>query len=157
VKACDVTCEPIPHPNDTFDYVMLNGVLEHWYCSPFYALSEIGRVLKPGGEFILETPNAANLRKRLWLLAGRYPYTPLTAIHHATHPHAFHHREHTMRELKWLVSQAGFEVVRALYRDGFHKSSPTFPKRLYWIVTALAPPFRDMLILVSRKPGRAAT
>lgn len=151
VTACDVTEQRIPHPDGTFDYVMLNGVLEHWYCSPLFALGEIHRVLKPGGKFILQTPNAANLRKRVWLALGRYPYVPLESIHSATHPHAFHHREHTIKELAWLVDKAGFFVDRKLYRDCFHRSSPTWPKRFYWGVTQIIPPFRDMLIIVAHK------
>jgi SAM-dependent methyltransferase len=153
VRLCDVTVETIPHDGETFDYVMLNGVLEHWYCNPFHALTEIRRVLRPGGTFILETPNAANLRKRIWLAAGRYPYTPLKAIHTATHPHAFHHREHTMRELVWLAAEAGFEVNRRLFRDSFHRAAPSVLRRMYWGVTRMVPSFRDKLILVSRKPA----
>ncbi len=151
VAACDVTHQRIPHPDETFDYVMLNGVLEHWYCNPFFALAEIRRVLKPGGKFIIQTPNAANLRKRIWLAFGRYPYVPLEAIHAASHPHAFHHREHTMNELAWLVTEAGFSVEQKLFRDCFHRWDSTWPKRVYWGVTRLVPGLRDMLILASRK------
>lgn len=45
----------IPHPAGTFDLVIANHVLEH-VADDTRALSEIRRVLKPGGHAILQTP-----------------------------------------------------------------------------------------------------
>jgi len=43
-----------------FDFVICNHVLEH-VSSPKAALSEVRRVLKPGGRFVCQTPYAARL------------------------------------------------------------------------------------------------
>jgi SAM-dependent methyltransferase len=48
----------IPVPNDHFDYVLCTEVLEH-IPSPQMAISELTRVLKPGGKLILTAPFAA--------------------------------------------------------------------------------------------------
>ena len=46
----------IPFPENTFDYVVSSEVIEHTP-EPFKALSEIYRVLKPGGVMVISTPN----------------------------------------------------------------------------------------------------
>jgi len=48
----------IPVPNDHFDYVLCTEVLEH-IPSPHTAISELSRVVKPGGKIILTAPFAA--------------------------------------------------------------------------------------------------
>jgi SAM-dependent methyltransferase len=49
--------ERIPFPDSTFDGVVCLGVLEY-LDSDAKALTEIGRVLKPGGKAVVSTPNA---------------------------------------------------------------------------------------------------
>lgn len=46
----------IPFPNETFDIVISNNVIEHLQ-DPKLAFKEIDRVLKKGGLFIFKTPN----------------------------------------------------------------------------------------------------
>jgi SAM-dependent methyltransferase len=48
--------EPIPYPDDTFDIVISANVLEH-VVNPDAVFDEIRRVLRPGGVFVLQTPN----------------------------------------------------------------------------------------------------
>lgn len=49
--------EQIPYPNETFDVVIADNVMEH-LTSPEQVLSEVKRVLKPGGRFLFKTPNS---------------------------------------------------------------------------------------------------
>jgi ubiquinone/menaquinone biosynthesis C-methylase UbiE len=49
--------ERIPFPDSTFDGVVCLGVLEYLDADA-RALSEVGRVLKPGGKAVVSTPNA---------------------------------------------------------------------------------------------------
>lgn len=60
VEKIDIT--QIPYPDNTFDAVFCNHVLEH---VPDYrkAMSELCRVMKPGGFGILQTPFSAVLHK----------------------------------------------------------------------------------------------
>lgn len=55
LKQVDDLHKGIPLPDHSVDYVLLIAVLEH-LSSPHIILSEIQRILKPDGEFILTTP-----------------------------------------------------------------------------------------------------
>ncbi len=48
--------EALPFPNDTFDVVYSNAVLEHVQ-DPLKAMDEMARVLKPGGVMLTHVPN----------------------------------------------------------------------------------------------------
>jgi len=53
----DVEREPFPFPDNAFDVVMWCEVIEHLNENPVFTLSEIHRVLKPGGAVVISTPN----------------------------------------------------------------------------------------------------
>ena len=55
--------KPLPYPSQSFDVVILSEVVEHLE-SCRTAVSEAGRVLRPGGHLILSTPNIARLHSR---------------------------------------------------------------------------------------------
>jgi len=57
-----INIEQIDFPDETFEMVICNHVLEHVE-RPQVALAEIRRVLKPGGRFICQTPYATRLSK----------------------------------------------------------------------------------------------
>lgn len=65
--------EDIPYPDDAFDVVFADNVLEHLE-TPSMVFGEVARVLKPGGIFLVKTPN-------------RRHYMPLIA---RMTPHGFH-------------------------------------------------------------------
>jgi len=52
----DVSTEPLPFSDDTFDVVIILETLEH-LTNPYYALMQIRRVLKEGGTLICSVPN----------------------------------------------------------------------------------------------------
>lgn len=54
-KRFDLQNEPIPHPEDTFDYVFTKSAIEHFPGTDEF-LNEIYRVLKPGGQLVILTP-----------------------------------------------------------------------------------------------------
>ncbi len=62
-KATDIKCVDIldiPYNNRSFDLVIANHILEH-VTNDIQALSEIHRILKPGGYAILQTPFSPRL------------------------------------------------------------------------------------------------
>jgi SAM-dependent methyltransferase len=72
VDVVDLNTGTLPYADETFDAVTCTEVIEH--LEDFRrALREISRVTKPGGVFVLSTPNVLNLRSRLrYLFFGFY-------------------------------------------------------------------------------------
>lgn len=70
---CDLSYEALPFEAHSMDWVFAIEVLEHLE-NPRFFFREVVRVLKPGGHFVLTTPNNASLRSRISvLLRGWFP------------------------------------------------------------------------------------
>jgi SAM-dependent methyltransferase len=63
----DLNRDPLPFPDQTFDLIVSKDVFEH-LMDPLFVLSEIRRVLKPGGMFLFHVPNHFPLGARLKFL-----------------------------------------------------------------------------------------
>ncbi|MBV9083683.1 MAG: methyltransferase domain-containing protein [Acidobacteriaceae bacterium] len=106
------TAENIPWPDEYFDVVICNNVLEH-LPDPCAAFVEIKRVLKKGGVFAAKTPN-------------RFHYVPLIS---SLTPYRFHrwfhksqgndpedifptqYRANSRRKLYRLATESGLEAI----------------------------------------------
>jgi SAM-dependent methyltransferase len=64
--------QPLDFTDATFDVVVAGELLEHLR-DPQRVVSEINRVLRPGGTFVASVPNAYRLKGRLLFLLGRPP------------------------------------------------------------------------------------
>jgi SAM-dependent methyltransferase len=107
--ACfDLERDPFPFPDDEFDVVMWCEVIEHLVENPVLTLSEIHRVLKPGGMLVLSTPNVASIEHLLRLAVGGNIYNPyhLGAGLRGTR----HSREYALHELRHLIAGCGFRI-----------------------------------------------
>jgi SAM-dependent methyltransferase len=89
-----------------YDVIVFAEVVEHLYTAPEKVLSYLHSLLAPGGALILQTPNAAALRKRLKLLLGRNPYERIRP----DRSNPGHFREYTIEELRSILGQTGFSV-----------------------------------------------
>jgi ubiquinone/menaquinone biosynthesis C-methylase UbiE len=67
VDVCDLNTQKLPYKDEAFDLITFTEVIEHIENHRF-TLSEISRVLKPGGYLILSTPNILNLKSRVRFL-----------------------------------------------------------------------------------------
>ncbi len=68
----DLTSEPLPFPENHFSVVTFSETLEHLPVERVnFVLSQISRVLRPGGILIASSPNQASLENRLLLLRGK--------------------------------------------------------------------------------------
>lgn len=76
----------IPEADNSFDVVVCAEVIEHIYDID-HCLTEIKRVLKPGGKAIITTPNFSFWRYRIKCLLGRMPQI----LKDPRHVHAFTH------------------------------------------------------------------
>lgn len=95
----------LPLSDNSFELVICNQVFEH-IKGVFDLLSEIHRILKPGGHFIFSVPNLASLHNRLLLLLGMQP-TSIRIV--GPHVRGFSYR-HTK---KFLLLNDLFEIVES--------------------------------------------
>lgn len=78
--ACNVNTHTLPFPDHDFDVVVCGEVLEHLQISSL-VVTEVMRVLRPGGKFLGSVPNAFRLPNRLKFLAGIQFETDPTHLH----------------------------------------------------------------------------
>ncbi|WP_133511693.1 class I SAM-dependent methyltransferase [Candidatus Thiosymbion oneisti] len=111
--------ESLPYPDARFDMVFADNVLEH-LAEPEKVFAEVARVLRPGGVFLVKTPN-------------RYHYMPLIA---RLMPHRFHqwinrkrgraeedtfptlYRANTNRDIHRIADSAGLTVTHMEFIEG---------------------------------------
>lgn len=108
----DFIANPLPFAPNSVDLVTCFHSLEHWHHSPRRLFSEIRRILKPGGYLILATPNAANLRKRFFLMMGKTNFPELAEWYQEGDPvFRGHVREPVLKDLEDLLQWNGFQVM----------------------------------------------
>jgi SAM-dependent methyltransferase len=143
----------IPYEDELFDVVSFLAVIEHFPDSPRKALSEMMRVLKPGGTLIIDTPNAAKMYKRLlFFIKGKGAYPELAPYYNSEMPFTGHHREYNAADLRAVLEWSGFEVERL---DVF-KQNETKVNSLFTLAQEIGMYFikdsRPYLWAVARKP-----
>ncbi len=100
-----------PYEDATFTTVICCELFEHLSEDPMYLLSEVNRILRPGGHLVLSTPNIASLRSLAAVIAGGHPGLYQQFIR----PRDFgveprHAREYTPGEMRQAFEAAGFAV-----------------------------------------------
>ena len=99
----------------SIDCVVSADTIEH-VPDAYAAISEMFRVLRPGGRLVINTPNIAFVKKRFLLLLGRFPSTSQAneglgsdILFDGGHLHYF-----TFRALSLLVRRFGFEIEHSI-------------------------------------------
>lgn len=97
---CDV--QRLPFTGDSFDLIVSDSSLDHFIHEHEIstALSELTRVLKPGGTLIITMDNKSNFTEpffRLWIYLGLSPF--------------FIGKTYSMRQLKQALSKTDLQVV----------------------------------------------
>ncbi len=127
----DAERDVFPYPDGHFATVTCCELIEHLASDPMHMMSEINRILRPGGHLVLTTPNLASLRSISALLLGYHP--GLFSVYlrpTGKEPADFrHHREYTPIEIHLLLEDAGFEV--ALLETGPFREAPR--PELAWV------------------------
>lgn len=124
VDLFDAERDRFPYGGESFDTVLCCELLEHLTADPMHMMSEIHRVLKPGGHLVLTTPNIGSLRAIAALLAGYHPgfFPAYIKPSEDGASDARHNREYTAREVYLLLHDSGFEITRL--ETGEFKSEP---------------------------------
>jgi glycosyltransferase involved in cell wall biosynthesis/SAM-dependent methyltransferase len=116
--ACDVDLfdaerDRFPYADAEFSTVVCGELIEHLFNDPMHLMGEVNRILKPGGHFVLTTPNIASMRAVSAILQGYHP----GFFHSYIRPSdtgevdARHNREYAPREIHQLFENSGFEVT----------------------------------------------
>jgi SAM-dependent methyltransferase len=122
-KISDLNQSKLPFPDDYCDLVLAGEVIEHLH-NPDNFVRECNRVLKPGGDLILSTPNLASWFNRTMLLFGYFPRSMAVSgearaigsrdiyDHEARgyDPYGWHIRVYTLTALKTLLSLHEFRI-----------------------------------------------
>jgi ubiquinone/menaquinone biosynthesis C-methylase UbiE len=108
------TLEHLPFPANSFDLVTANMVIEH-LAEPAAVVSEVSRVMRPGGRFLFHTPNCKapamrmaahtpeSLKKTLiWIFEQRKEEDVFPT----------HYRMNTPADIQAMASQASLKVER---------------------------------------------
>jgi len=120
----DAEKDRFPYPDDHFTTVLCGELIEHLFEDPMHLMSEVNRILKPGGHLVLTTPNIAALRGISAILQGYHPGFFHAYIRPAASGDvdARHNREYTPREIHKLFETSGFEVT--LLETGEFRDEP---------------------------------
>ncbi len=97
-----------PH---SVDVVCSHHVFEHFHHSPKRVCDQIMRILKPGGIFFLEVPNALNALKRLKVLLGKTNYLPYDSYFQSSR-WLGHVREYCLEDVEYLARYCVFSTHR---------------------------------------------
>jgi len=165
----------LPFDDSSYDAVTCLEVLEH-LVEPLAAVTEMRRVLRPGGALVVTVPNIVYWRRRLdYALIGRW--NPLGDASSIREPWRDPHlRFFTLKTLRRMIEHAGFEIVTSgghwggflvdipgVQRLGLlgHQSDPAGARpasRQYRKLERLFPSLLAFrLHLVARAPGRQPT
>lgn len=134
-------------PNDKkFDLIVCCEVMEHLYTCPIKLLKNFYQLTNQNGYLIIQTPNAASLRKRISLLFGKNPFE----IPRENLKNPGHYREYTTSELKKFATEAGFKV-KNLFVDEYFEY-PSITSKIYRFFKGIIPPrLKSGLTIILKK------
>jgi glycosyltransferase involved in cell wall biosynthesis/SAM-dependent methyltransferase len=110
----DAEKDVFPYSDSSFDTVLCCELLEHLTADPMHMMSEIHRILKPGGSLLLTTPNVASHRAIQAILHGYHPsFFPAYILPRkpGEDAEARHNREYTAKEVHMLFWESGFDIT----------------------------------------------
>lgn len=102
-----------PYADEAFDTVVCGELIEHLFGDPMHLMSEINRILKPGGHVLITTPNIASIHGIAAILQRNHPgfFVAYLKPSEDGTVDARHNREYAPAEIYRLMLDAGFEVV----------------------------------------------
>ena len=135
LAVADLVREQLPFPNDEFSLVTFSEVLEHLppHCLNF-VVSEIARIVRPGGVLIASSPNQASLENRLRLLTGKSILDMPDELPCGSGIFG-HIRLYTPSEIQGAMSTVGFSLERLAIESnnsGYRGTSARSLRRLVY-------------------------
>ncbi len=157
--------EAIPYPDESFDLVFADNVLEH-LPAPEPVFKEVSRVLKPGGLFLAKTPNRWHYVALIARFTPHRFHQFLNALRGRAEADTFPTRYlvNTRRAITRVAASAGLRIQRIELVEGrpeyLRISAATYAagylyERLVNRLPVLAP-FRVVLMATLEKPSSAS-
>jgi len=141
VVSLDIEREALPYADASVDLVVANQVLEHTK-EIFWIVSEVSRVLKPGGAFLAGVPNLASLHSRVMLALGMQP-SPVDVLG----PHV---RGFTRGGFKQFIEAGGYFEVAEVKGGNFYP----LPRSLARVAARLLPGLSVSLFMRCTRTSR---
>jgi 2-polyprenyl-3-methyl-5-hydroxy-6-metoxy-1,4-benzoquinol methylase len=127
-RIADLTAK-LPWPGASFDLVVSIEGIEHLE-NPFAFVREMHRLCRPGGIFILSTPNTISIRSRVRFLGSGFYLSDPRPLDESS-PHPLHHLGlRTFSELRYILQTSGFHILDV---------EPTHVKQVSYAYAFLAP------------------
>jgi SAM-dependent methyltransferase len=153
----DAEKDCFPYPDEHFATVLCCELIEHLFEDPMHMMLEVNRILRPGGHFVLTTPNVSAMRGISAILQGYHPGFFHAYIKPAAtgEVDARHNREYTPREVKLLLENSGFAVERLETGEFRDEPHPEYGwvrhlMKTYWLGEELR---GDGIYALGRKTG----
>jgi SAM-dependent methyltransferase len=135
----NVEHDPFPYPDNSFAGVLFCEILEHLTIDPTHTLTEIHRVLKPGGFVLVTTPNLTRWEHVRDLVLGKTINDPYSGYG----VYGRHNREYTAAEVGRLLSDCGFTVDQVRLAN-IHKRDAE-----QYVISALRPVWSEHLFALA--------
>ena len=155
--------EAIPYPDESFDLVFADNVLEHLE-TPQVVFDEVARVLKPGGVFLGKTPNRHHYMSLVARMTPFWFHRWFNRTRGRKEADTFptRYRANTPADLQRLARGAGLTTGSIRLVEGrpeyLRFSAVTYMLGLAYErfvnVSEVLAPFRILIIAVFRKPVR---
>lgn len=107
----DAEKDVYPYLDGSFATVICGELIEHLFSDPMHMMSEINRILRPGGHLVLTTPNIASMRALHAILHGYHPGFFPAYLKPGETEDARHNREYAPKEIWQLFYYSGFEMM----------------------------------------------
>jgi SAM-dependent methyltransferase len=157
---CDIDNNELPFGKGEVDIIILSDTFEH-LSNPGWILSEVNRIMAKGGLMVIGTPNIASIRNRLYLLFGRTIHGDLeswlSTKFRLDGRYVGHFREYTLKELKFLVRNYGFEPISYKFVPTLtllgkaREDIPSVLFKLYSFFEKVWPGGRHRIVMVAHK------
>jgi glycosyltransferase involved in cell wall biosynthesis/SAM-dependent methyltransferase len=116
----NVETDVFPYAENIFDVVLAMEVVEHLALNPAHMFSEVERVLRPNGKFIVTTPNITSDMALKKIFFGHAPYSfGVFVPYHGIYGR--HNREYTPHEIELLGLSAGLSTASLFTKDVYLK------------------------------------
>ncbi len=122
-----------PYPDERFDTVICCELFEHLSDDPMHLMTEVNRILKPGGHLVMSTPSIISLRSVAAVLKGGHPGLYSQFMKPREDPEPRHAREYAPWEIPMLFQASGLEV-EVLETGPYGRDEPP---GLEWVVDLL--------------------